>query len=200
MGVGTASMEKSMEVPEGTKSRSSLWFSSPTPRHRSTQRISQQVRCPIWAHLSVSEHTCTRVITCEAGGGAGGWGWGWSWCNPQDFLRQAKGAPDGDPTASRLVSWKPNENAEGLAGHVGATQVCSGSRGPGHPLTPPREGLGLRGVQELGRRAGDKRPLLVGTKPTAPGIPWWFPIQVLSTMQAGPCIASTIRRDWEPSG
>ena len=39
-----------------------------------------------------------------------------------------------------LVSWKPN--AEGLAGRAEATQVCSGSRGPGHP---PAEGLGLRG-------------------------------------------------------
>ena len=40
----------------------------------------------------------------------------------------------------RLVSWKLN--AEGLAGLAEATQVCSGSRGPGHP---PREGLGVRG-------------------------------------------------------
>ena len=38
---------------EGTKSGSSLWSSSPTPRHRSTQGISEQDRCPVWAHLSV---------------------------------------------------------------------------------------------------------------------------------------------------
>ena len=32
-------MEKNMEVPEGTKSGSSLWSSSPTPRQRSTHGI-----------------------------------------------------------------------------------------------------------------------------------------------------------------
>ena len=53
MGVGRAGMEKIMEVPEGTKSGSSVWFSSPTPRHRSTHSISEQDRCPVWAHLSV---------------------------------------------------------------------------------------------------------------------------------------------------
>ena len=53
MGVGRAGMEKIMEVPEGTKSGSRLWFSSPTPRHRSTHSISEQDRCPVWAHLSV---------------------------------------------------------------------------------------------------------------------------------------------------
>ena len=53
MGVGRAGMEKIMEVPEGTKSGSSLWFSSPTPRHRYTHGISEQDRCPVWAHLSV---------------------------------------------------------------------------------------------------------------------------------------------------
>ena len=46
-------------------------------------------------------------------------------------------APPPPPAlAGPLVSWKPN--AEGLAGRAEATQVCSGSRGPGHP---PREGL-----------------------------------------------------------
>ena len=67
MGVGRAGMEKIMEVPEGTKSGSSLWFSSPTPKHRSTHSISEQDRCPVWAHLSVPAH----AIACEAGGGAG---------------------------------------------------------------------------------------------------------------------------------
>ena len=66
-------------------------------------------------------------------------------CKPRDCLRQAKGAPDGDGTAGRRVSWKPNANAEGLAGRAEATQVCSASRGPGHPLPAAREGLGLRG-------------------------------------------------------
>ena len=36
-------------------------------------------------------------------------------------------------------------DGEGLAGRVDATQVCSGSRGPGQPLPAAREGLGLRG-------------------------------------------------------
>ena len=71
MGVGTAGMEKSMEVREGTKSRSSLWFSSPTPRHRSTPSTSQQARCPVWAHRSVRALACACAIACEAGGGAG---------------------------------------------------------------------------------------------------------------------------------
>ena len=74
-----------------------------------------------------------------------GWGSGWSRCKPRDCLRQAKGAPDGEGTACRLVSWKSNANAEGFAGSVEATQVCSGSQGPGHPLPPPWEGLGLWG-------------------------------------------------------
>ena len=43
------------------------------------------------------------------------------------------------------VSWKPNANAQGLAGRAEATQVCSASRGPGQPLPAAREGLGLRG-------------------------------------------------------
>ena len=47
-----------------------------------------------------------------------------TFCKKYNFgLRQAKGAPDGDGTAGRLVSWKPNANAEGLAGHGEATQV-----------------------------------------------------------------------------
>lgn len=142
MGVGRAGMEKNMEVPEGTKSGSSLWSSSPTPRHRSTHGISEQDRCPVWAHLSVRARARDRLL---GRGWGGGWGCGWSLCKPRDCLRQAKGAPGGDGTAGRRVSWKPNANAEGLAGRAEATQVCSGSRGPGHPLPAAREGLGLRG-------------------------------------------------------
>ena len=89
--------------------------------------------------------TCACAMACEAGGGGGCWGSGLSRCKPRDCLRQAKGAPDGDGTAGRRVSWKPNANAEGLAGRAEATQVCSGSRGPGQPLPAAREGLGLRG-------------------------------------------------------
>lgn len=53
---------------------------------------------------------------------------------PEACQRSPRWRPDG-----RLVSWKPN--VEGLAGRAEATQVCSGSWGPGHP---PQEGLGLR--------------------------------------------------------
>ena len=48
MGVGGAGMDKNMEVLEGTKSGSSVWFSSPTPRHGHTHGISEQDRCPVW--------------------------------------------------------------------------------------------------------------------------------------------------------
>ena len=146
MGVGRAGMEKIMEVPEGTKSGSSVWFSSPTPRHRYTHGISEQDRCPVWAHLSVRARAHAHARwPARQGVGGGCWGSGLSRCKPRDCLRQAKGAPDGDGTAGRRVSWKPNANAEGLAGRVEATQVCSGSRGPGQPLPAAREGLGLRG-------------------------------------------------------
>ena len=157
MGVGRAGMEKNMEVPEGTKSGSSVWFSSPTPRHRYTHGISEQDRCPVWAHLSVRAcaHAHARWPARQGEGGC--WGSGWSPCKPRDCLRQAKGAPDGDGTAGRRVSWKPNANAEGLAGRAEATQVCSGSRGPGQPLPAAREGLGLRGgCKNLDARRGLK--------------------------------------------
>ena len=74
MGVGRAGMEKIMEVPEGTKSGSSVWFSSPTPRHRYTHGISEQDRCPVWAHLSVRAraHAHARWPARQGvGGGAG---------------------------------------------------------------------------------------------------------------------------------
>ena len=105
---------------------------------------------------------------------------------PGDCLRNAKGAPDGDPRDGRPVSWKPN--AEGLAGRAEATPVCSGRRGPGQPPDPaplptphphPREGLGLELVQPPGdclRHAkgapdGDPRDgPLVSWKPNAEGL------------------------------
>ena len=122
-------------------------------------------------------------------GWSGGGGSGWSRCKPRDCLRQAKGAPGGDGTAGRRVSWKPNANAEGLAGHAEATQVCSGSRGPRPPAPRGPGGAGAAGgIQESGRAAGAKGPLLVGKKPRAPGIPRWSPIQ--DPNQARPCLAS----------
>ena len=61
MGVGTATVEKSMEVPQETKTRSTILFSSPIPRHISTKSRTQQDTCTICAHISVyarghSEH------------------------------------------------------------------------------------------------------------------------------------------------
>src|SRR5574337_356868 len=97
MGVGRAGMEKIMEVPEGTKSGSRLWFSSPTPRHRSTHSIIEQDRCPVWAHLSVRARAHAHARwPARQGVGGGCWGSGLSRCKPRDCLRQAKGAPDGD--------------------------------------------------------------------------------------------------------
>ena len=194
-------MDKNMKVPEGTNSGSSLWFSSPTPRHRFTHRISEQDRCPVWAHLSVRARAHAHARSPRGRGWGGGRGSGWSRCKPRDCLRQAKGAPGGDGTAGRRVSWKPNANAEGLAGRAEATQVCSGSResGPRPPAPRGPGGAGAAGgIQESGRAAGAKGPLLVGKKPRAPGIPRWSPIQ--DPNQARPCLASEIRRDRAPSG
>ena len=133
-------------------------------------------------HLGTYICACTRVGTRDGwppslGVGRGrGLGLGLEPVQPLGLPEDAKGAQDGDGTTCGLVSWKPNANAEGLAGRTEATQVCSGSRGPGHSIPRPREGLGLRGVRELGRGAGAKGPLLVGKKPTAPGIPRWSPM------------------------
>ena len=74
--------------------------------------------------------------------------------------------------------------------------------GVGAPASrSPRPGRGWGcggGIQESGRAAGAKGPLLVGKKPRAPGIPRWSPIQ--DPNQARPCLASEIRRDRAPSG
>ena len=66
-------MEKSMEVPEGTKTRSTI-FSSPTPRHISTKIITEQDTCTVCAHISVCARGCARAraFACEDGGV--GWG------------------------------------------------------------------------------------------------------------------------------
>ena len=84
---------------------------------------------------------CVCVLCARACGRPRGclpgcaWGWGWGPGPAQNCLRPAKGAPDRDPRAPAaavpLVSWTPK--AEGLAGRAEATQVCSGSRGPGQP-------------------------------------------------------------------
>ena len=63
-------MEKSMEVPKGTKTRSTI-FSSPTPRHISTKIITEQDTCTVCAHISVCARGCTRA---RAFAGEDGWG------------------------------------------------------------------------------------------------------------------------------
>ena len=90
-------MEKSMEVPKGTKTRSTI-FSSPTPRHISTKIITEQDTCTVCAHISVCACGCTRAraFAGEDGGGVGwgwGWGWGWSWCSPPGLPEARQGSP-----------------------------------------------------------------------------------------------------------
>ena len=140
--------------------------------------------------------TRARAFACEDGGGGGGGGGAGGRAGPGagagagagaapgDCLRHAKGAPGGDPRDSRLVSWKPN--AEGLAGRAEATQVCRGSRCPGHP---PPGGAGAAGAQELGRGAGAKgegRQRAYSTR-------YAQAVSHPSTNQARPCLASEIR-------
>ena len=65
-------MEKSMEVPKGTKTRSTI-FSSPTPRHISTKIITEQDTCTVCAHICVCARGCARAraFVFEDGGGVG---------------------------------------------------------------------------------------------------------------------------------
>lgn len=178
MGVGRAGMEKIMEVPEGTKSGSSVWFSSPTPRHRYTHGISEQDRCPVWAHLSVRAcaHAHARWPARQGvGRGLGLW---------LESV-QAPGLPE---ASQRSPRWRRDCRSSGV---LEAECECGGARGPrgGNPglqrESGPRPaaprgpgGAGAAGgIQESGRAAGAKGPLLVGKKPRAPGIPRWSPIQ-----------------------
>ena len=175
MGVGGAGMDKNMEVPEGTKSGSSLWFSSPTPRHRSTHSISEQDRCPVWAHLSVPARQ-------GVGRGMGLW---------LESV-QALGLPEASQRSPRwrrdcLSSGVLEVECEcgGARGQRGGNPGLQWEPGPGPPTPPALGGAGAAGgIQESGRAAGAKGPLLVGKKPSAPGIPRWSPIQ--DTNQADP--------------
>ena len=87
----------------------------------------------------------------------------------------------------------PNANAEGLAGRVEATQVCSGSQCPGHPAPG---GAGAAGAQELGRGAGAKGE----GRQRAYSTQYAQAVSHPSTNQARPCLASEIRRDRARSG
>ena len=199
MGVGRAGMEKIMEVPEGTKSGSSVWFSSPTPRHRYTHGISEQDRCPVWAHLSVRARAHAHARWPARQGVGRGLG---LWLESV----QAPGLPE---ASQRSPRWRRDCRSSGV---LEAECECGGARGPrgGNPgvqrESGPRPaaprgpgGAGAAGgIQESGRAAGAKGPLLVGKKPRAPGIPRWSPIQ--DPNQARPCLASEIRRDRAPSG
>ena len=188
-----------MEVPEGTKSGSRLWFSSPTPRHRSTHSIIEQDRCPVWAHLSVRARAHAHARWPARQGVGRGLG---LWLESV----QAPGLPE---ASQRSPRWRRDCRSSGV---LEAECECGGARGPcgGNPglqrESGPRPaaprgpgGAGAAGgIQESGRAAGAKGPLLVGKKPRAPGIPRWSPIQ--DPNQARPCLASEIRRDRAPSG
>ena len=198
MGVGRAGMEKNMEVPEGTKSGSSLWSSSPTPRHRSTHSISEQDRCPVWAHLSARGRAHAHARSPARQGVGRGRG---LWLESV----QAPGLPE---ASQRSPRWRRDCRSSGV---LEAECECGGARGPrggnpglqreSGPRPPAPRGPGgagaAGGIQESGRAAGAKGPLLLGKKPRAPGIPRWSPIQ--DPNQARPCLASKIRRDRAPS-
>ena len=100
----------------------------------------------VWGREGVCVRVCVCVCVCCARAPAGdpevgrqdasgGGALAGAAAPAQNCLRPAQGAPDRDPRAPApavpLVSWKPT--AEGLAGRAEAPQVCSGSRGPGHP-------------------------------------------------------------------
>ena len=117
MGVGRAGMETSMEVPKGTKSRSSLWFSSPTPRHRSTHRISEQDRCPVWAYLSVRARAHAHARSPARQGVGRGLG---LWLESV----QAPGLPE---ASQRSPRWRRDYLSSGV---LEAECECGGARGP----------------------------------------------------------------------
>ncbi|CAD7015496.1 unnamed protein product, partial [Ceratitis capitata] len=151
-------MEKIMEVPEGTKQVEVDYGSAVRLPGIDPPQYIEQDRCPVWAHLSVRARApCACANACEAGGGGGVLG---IWLESV----QAPGLPE---ASQRSPRWRrdcrssgvlePNANAEGLAGRVEATQVCSGSRGPGQPLPAAREGGGAAGgIQDRGRARGQR--------------------------------------------
>ena len=154
---------------------------------------------------------CGRPSGCLRGC-VEGWGWGraggcgcgggWGRGPAQKCLRPAKGAPDREhplhPRPRRSSGFLEAEcgGARGPPGGNPGLQRESGPR-PAAPRGPGGAGA-AGGIQESGRAAGAKGPLLVGKKPRAPGIPRWSPIQ--DPNQARPCLASEIRRDRAPSG
>ena len=117
MGVGRAGMEKIMEVPEGTKSGSSVWFSSPTPRHRYTHGISEQDRCPVWAHLSVRARAHAHARWPARQGVGRGLG---LWLESV----QAPGLPE---ASQRSPRWRRDCRSSGV---LEAECECGGARGP----------------------------------------------------------------------
>ena len=155
MGVGRAGMEKNMEVPEGTKSGSSLWSSSPTPRHRSTHSISEQDRCPVWAHLSVRARAHAHARWPARQGVERGRG---LWLESV----QAPGLPE---ASQRSPRWRRDCRSSGV---LEAECECGGARGPrrgnpglqresGPPATSsprPGRGWGCGGDPRIRTRGG----------------------------------------------
>src|SRR5574337_715214 len=138
--------------------------------------------------------TCACAMACEAGGGGGALG---IWLESV----QAPGLPE---ASQRSPRWRRDCRSSSV---LEAECECGGARGPrggnpglqceSGPRPPAPRGPGgagaAGGIQESGRAAGAKGPLLVGKKPRAPGIPRWSPIQ--DPNQARPCLASEIRRE-----
>ena len=146
MWVGRATMEKSMEVPEGSKPKSTIWFSSPTPRHISTKSITEQDTCTICAHISVCARRCARAraFACKDGGVGAGAG-----AAPRGLPEARQGSPRRRP-AGRSSGFL-EAKCRGARGPRGGTPGLQRESVPWPPT--PRRGWGP-GAQELGRGGG----------------------------------------------
>ena len=124
-----------MEVPQKTKNRTAILFSSPTPRHISTKTIIQQDTCTICAQVSVCVRgrARARAIACEAGAGAG--------AGAGAAPGMACGMPREPQTETRRSSGFLEAECGGARGPRGGNPGLQRESGPGHPS---REGLGLR--------------------------------------------------------
>ena len=126
--------EKIMEVPEGTKIGSSVWFSSPTPRHRYTHGISEQDRCPVWAHLCVRARAHAHARWPARQGVWRGLG---LWLESV----QAPGLPEASQTRCTSVTGSSDVCSSDLTGHLSCSLIpweylCLGVGLLNHTLLP----------------------------------------------------------------
>ena len=160
-----------MEAPQGTKTRSTIFFSSPTLRHISTKIELNKIHAPS-VHIYLCEHVGAgelprSPVRLVLGLGAGASAAGIS----RGMLREPQTETPGP------VVWFPgSRTCRGSEPHGGNPGLRQES-GPGHPLPPSWEGLGLQGPKswDAGRELKERG----GKKPTTPGIPRWSPIQGL---------------------